>query len=32
MAKALSVDLRRRVVDAVDAGGSCRSARGTFWG
>jgi transposase len=26
MAKALSVDLRRRVVDAVDAGGSCRSA------
>ena len=32
MAKALSVDLRRRVVDAVDAGGSCRSAAARFWG
>ena len=30
MAKALSVDLRRRVVDAVDAGGSCRSAAARF--
>ncbi len=30
MAKALSVDLRRRVVDAVDAGSSCRAAAGRF--
>ena len=30
MAKALSVDLRRRVVDAVDAGASCRSAATRF--
>lgn len=30
MAKALSVDLRRRVVDAVDAGASCRSAAARF--
>ena len=30
MAKSLSVDLRRRVVDAVDAGASCRSAASRF--
>ena len=30
MAKALSVDLRRRVVDAVEAGASCRSAAARF--
>ena len=30
MAKALSVDLRRRVVDAVDAGASCRSVAVRF--
>lgn len=30
MAKALSVDLRRRVVEAVDAGASCRSAAARF--
>lgn len=30
MAKALSLDLRRRVVDAVDAGASCRSAAARF--
>lgn len=30
MAKALSVDLRRRVVDAVEAGVSCRQAAARF--
>lgn len=30
MAKALSVDLRRRVVDAVKAGSSCRAAAERF--
>ena len=30
MAKALSVDLRRRVVDAVEAGASCRAAAARF--
>ncbi|MEM8623669.1 MAG: IS630 transposase-related protein [Pseudomonadota bacterium] len=30
MAKALSVDLRRRVVDAVEAGTSCRQAAARF--
>ena len=30
MAKALSVDLRRRVVDAVEAGSSCRQAAARF--
>jgi len=30
MAKALSVDLRRRVVDAVEAGASCRQAAARF--
>ena len=30
MAKALSVDLRRRVVDAVAAGASCRAAASRF--
>jgi len=30
MSKALSVDLRRRVVDAVEAGSSCRAAAGRF--
>lgn len=30
MARALSVDLRRRVVDAVAAGSSCRSAAARF--
>jgi len=30
MAKSLSVDLRRRVVDAVEAGSSCRAAAGRF--
>lgn len=30
MAKALSVDLRRRVVDAVAAGASCRAAAARF--
>lgn len=30
MAKALSVDLRRRVVDAVEAGSSCRAAAARF--
>jgi len=30
MAKALSIDLRRRVVDAVEAGASCRAAAARF--
>lgn len=30
MAKALSVDLRRRVVDAIEAGASCRQAAERF--
>jgi transposase len=30
MAKSLSVDLRRRVVDAVEAGSSCRAAAERF--
>jgi transposase len=30
MAKALSVDLRSRVVDAVEAGASCRAAATRF--
>ena len=30
MAKALSVDLRRRVVEAVEAGASCRQAAARF--
>lgn len=30
MSKALSVDLRRRVVDAVDGGSSCRAAAARF--
>ena len=30
MSKALSVDLRRRVVDAVEAGSSCRAAAARF--
>lgn len=30
MAKSLSVDLRRRVVDAVEAGASCRAAAERF--
>ena len=30
MAQALSVDLRRRVVDAVEAGSSCRAAAARF--
>ncbi|MEQ9125167.1 MAG: IS630 family transposase, partial [Alphaproteobacteria bacterium] len=30
MATALSVDLRRRVVDAVAAGASCRAAASRF--
>ena len=30
MAKALSVDLRRRVVEAVEAGSSCRAAAARF--
>jgi transposase len=30
MAKALSVDLRRRVVDSVEAGSSCRAAAERF--
>ena len=30
MAKSLSVDLRRRVVDAIEAGASCRSAAARF--
>lgn len=30
MAKALSVDLRRRVVDAVEGGASCRAAAARF--
>ena len=30
MAKALSVDLRRRVVNAVEAGASCRAAAARF--
>ena len=32
MAKALSVDLRRRVVDAIEHGLSCRQVGGTVWG
>lgn len=30
MAKALSIDLRRRIVDAVEAGASCRAAAARF--
>ena len=30
MAKSLSVDFRRRVVDAIEAGASCRSAAARF--
>ena len=32
MARALSVDLRRRVVRAIEEGASCRQAAARFWG